>query len=148
MLCLKSVQVLRLKESQCFMLQVPLEDWTTGLLPEDTSAQIQVLNLAAQDLAVTVPGWPALQHVRLESHSNQTLNFEDAAVSAVTLESFELIGNGHFHIGGPGAHALPNGADCSGEFFPKPGSLFTAVCRMRLDFSLPRMALCAQQNHL
>ncbi|BDA45203.1 hypothetical protein COCOBI_06-6860 [Coccomyxa sp. Obi] len=66
------------------------EDWIIGPLPKEATAQIKVLDLAAQDLAVTVPSWPALRHVRLEPRGDLTLKFEDAATSAATLESFEL----------------------------------------------------------
>lgn len=121
-LCLTGVQVL--KESEYSTLSMPSDDWTIGRLPKEATAQIQVRDLAAQDLAVTVPSWPALRHVRLQPDGNLTLKFEDAATSAATLESFELFGDRCDRS--PGLKRFQKELSAL-VGCPQPGSLFIAA---------------------
>ncbi len=90
---LGTVEVLRLRESPFYTVSSAAEEWTLGPLPAESTACITTLHISAQDVAVTVPLWPALRHVKLDAHMTLSLDFEDVEASAAALESFEYSDN-------------------------------------------------------
>lgn len=87
---LSGVEVLRLAERPFYTISSATDEWVLGQLPQEATSCITTLHLTAQELAVTVPSWPALRHVKLDAHMDLMLDFEDAEASAATLQSFEI----------------------------------------------------------